>query len=146
LGGEGKLSGKAIKDKKQKTAYYRWFKKVQAGTPGFVESIKKTDLRKYFFVKPIYSNPRIRAQKGGFVLTGFIEQNGDLGRNNAHKAVKIIIPQKHNNKVKLLAELDALSINKMTLFPDMENTALYLREKYQALTKEKKTLSRKGEI
>ncbi|MUG05474.1 FRG domain-containing protein [Bombella sp. ESL0378] len=83
-------------------------------------------------VIPPNTNKRLIAQQGAFILFGLKDLITDIPLHKTiplgMKLIKIIIPA--NAKENLRRELDFIGINDMTLFPDLENTARYIKEKY----------------
>lgn len=87
-------------------------------------------------IMPRYTNSRLRAQRGAFLLgTTPLVSGDDPGYGDKHFcfpdecevlnkecfSTKIIIPS--GLKERLLAELDCMGINEATLFPDLEHIA-----------------------
>lgn len=118
-------------------AYNRLVYAIREESPGFVPKIKRHHLRRAFFVRPLYSNPRIRAQAGGFLVSAFAREYTKILENEEDKekgADKISYQSlliKAGDKQKIRDELDALHINKMTLFPEIEHAANYLKQQYR---------------
>jgi len=118
-------------------AYDRLIYAIQKESPGFAPKIKRHHLRRAFFVRPLYSNPRIRAQAGGFLVSAFAREYTKIQENEEDKnkgAEKISYQSfliKADNKEKILKELDALQLNEMTLFPEIEHAATYLKQQYR---------------
>ena len=84
-------------------------------------------------VKSIKYNQRIVSQNGLFLICGLNEdkqlkmlQNFRI-RLNDKTMIYLIEPKCKNN---ILRELDILSINRSTLFPEIENKTRYIKEKY----------------
>ncbi|WP_190323115.1 FRG domain-containing protein [Candidatus Tokpelaia sp.] len=120
-------------------AYNRLIYAIRRESPGFAPKIKRHHLRRAFFVRPLYSNPRIRAQAGGFLVSAFareytkiLENEGDKGKG-ADKISYDSFLIEAGDKQKILQELDALQINEMTLFPEIEHAANYLKNAYQQM-------------
>ncbi len=87
-------------------------------------------------VKPKMNNKRIIAQQGAFLLFGI--KNADKMKiptfvNSNIKEKDIVIASEA--KKEILNQLDAVGINEQILFPEIENSAKYIKEKY---TKEKR--------
>ncbi len=105
---------------------------------GLKDNVSDTDINqsllcKNIIVIPLNTNKRLISQQGAFILFGgfstgehsvSIQQLIPLGM----QLIKIIIPA--NAKENLRKELDFIGINGMTLFPDLENAASYIKEKY----------------
>lgn len=88
------------------------------------------DLLQSFYVQPVFDNLRIRAQSGLFLINGLCSSQLECSNRNENKIfAKIIIPKEC--KETILEELDAIGINKKVLFPEIEDTIKYLKEKYK---------------
>lgn len=102
---------------------------IQQEKPYFEPKIRIDDLiQKVICVKGRLNQERIIAQSGSFLLfgiDGYLPENG----NEIFKIVRINI--KSEKKHQLLAELDLLQINLRTIYPSLENTAKYLKEKLE---------------
>lgn len=98
---------------------------IRTEKPHFQNEIKPLDLQKILCVKPKQNNKRILAQNGAFLLFGLTDS---LDANQI-STERIQINRKAKNKI--LAQLDQLSINQSTMFPDIEKTAEYLLQKLQ---------------
>jgi len=112
-------------------AYDRLIYAIRKESPGFAPKIKRHHLRRAFFVRPLYSNPRIRAQAGGFLVSAFAREYTKIQENEAEKISYQSFLIKADDKRKIIKELDALQINEMTLFPEIEHAAAYLKQQYQ---------------
>lgn len=108
---------------------------VKSRNPAFEPRIKKADLLSHIFVTPVRSNQRIMKQEGSFIICGLGKEYGE-GSNpdnlrcrdkEGKKRIFVI-----KNKRKILNELDVLSINRAGLFPEIDDVAEYIREKYQS--------------
>lgn len=97
------------------------------------------DMLSAYFVRPQMQNLRIKNQDGAFVIFGLKEDSKvftasnkefdkDIEVKNNIEIFSVRIPKE--NKKAILEELDLLNINKSTLFQDMENTANYIKSKY----------------
>jgi hypothetical protein len=87
-------------------------------------------------------NERIKKQDGAFIIVGLNENDTDKpaeikfhlkDENNQRK--RLIISNKNSEKTKnsfkqIREELDVLSINKGTLFPEIMNSAEYIKNKF----------------
>lgn len=95
--------------------------------PHFQNIIDSKDIERVFCVKPMFDNPRIIRQSGAFFLYGI---NG----NKSKPALldfdyKIYIINKTQKK-KIRKQLEALGIDKSTLFPEVEHVAEHIKDKY----------------
>ena len=95
--------------------------------PHFQNIIDSKDIERVFCVKPMFDNPRIIRQSGAFFLYGI---DGDKSKpaklNFDYK--KYIIGKKQKKKIR--KQLEALGIDKSTLFPEVEHVAEHIKEKY----------------
>ncbi|MBD5106478.1 MAG: FRG domain-containing protein [Lachnospiraceae bacterium] len=107
---------------------------VKSRNPAFEPRIRKADLLSNVFVTPLRNNQRIMKQEGSFIICGLgEEEEKGSGMENMRcqdkegkKRVFVI-----KNKEKIVKELDMLSINRASLFPEIDDVAEYIREKYQ---------------
>lgn len=101
---------------------------IRDDKPYFEDRIIDKDIRKVICVKGKSNNPRIYAQSGAFLLFGLeatLEDDNDFGFEIIHHIIK------HDDKAKILEQLDLLNINESTVFPYLENSAKYISEKYK---------------
>lgn len=95
--------------------------------PHFQNGIDSKDIERVFCVKPMFDNPRIIRQSGAFFLYGI---NGDKSKPATLEfQYKVYIINK-NNKKKIRKQLEALGIDKSTLFPEVEHVAEHIKGKY----------------
>lgn len=83
-------------------------------------------LKTVLCVKPKHSNQRILAQAGAFLLWGLAPAL------DSHPIPGITIERVRVNvkqKGKIVKELDRMSFNESTMFPEIEKAALYIRKK-----------------
>lgn len=107
---------------------------VKSRNPAFEPRIRKADLLSHVFVTPLRNNQRIMKQEGSFILCGLgEEEDKGSGMDNmrcqdkdGRKRVFVI-----KNKEKIQKELDMLSVNRASLFPEIDDVAEYIREKYR---------------
>lgn len=111
----------------RKPAVKRLLQFVRSEKPYFLPSINPIDLFRYFFVHPIKNNRRVIAQSGAFVAAGLVAYKNPL-RSNKIDLREILIPKL--KKGKILEELDLININSRTLFPEIEFTSKYIKNKW----------------
>ena len=109
----------------------RFIHELQTEKPGFINRIKKQDIDSCLVVLPKKDNNRIMKQDGAFILCGINSHpeekiNEELRLNCNNKMVVFLV----KNKQKILNELDLLSINKSTLFPEIDSVSEYIKNKY----------------
>ncbi|WP_150709214.1 FRG domain-containing protein [Pseudomonas fluorescens] len=100
---------------------------VRVEKPYFLDVINPLDLVKYYFVYPSKNNKRVIAQSGAFIAAGLLEYRS-LEQSLGLKHKKIIIPAEC--KKDIIIQLDALNINSRTMFPEIEFTSKYIKQKW----------------
>lgn len=96
----------------------------------FEPRIKSKHLNSILCVKGKRSNERISSQSGSFLLFGLDAVLSEEGTEDI--TVRRIVVK---NKRRLLEELDILNINESTVFPNIENSAKYIKQKFSFKTK-----------
>src|SRR5699024_3955341 len=99
---------------------------IEEEKPYFKPNIKSKDLKSIICVKGKKTNDRIISQSGAFLLFGHdsvLDENGTDGITIDRISIE--------NKQEILKELDTLNINESSLFPNIESSAKYVREKYK---------------
>lgn len=109
----------------------RFIHEVRTEKPGFTNRIKNCDMDSCFVVLPKKENNRIMKQDGAFIICGINYHperkiNEELRFFHKSKMLLLLI----TNKQKILDELDLLSINKSTLFPEIDSVSDYIKTKY----------------
>lgn len=97
---------------------------IREEKPYFVDKIEATDLKKIICVKGKMTNSRILSQSGAFLLFGHEAVMDENGSDDI--LIERITVTK---KKKILDELDNLNINERTVFPYIESSAKYIRNK-----------------
>lgn len=100
---------------------------IREEKPYFQPKINPLDLKKIICIKSKMSNARILSQSGAFLLFGHEAIMSEDGVEGI-EIERITIKSKEN----ILAQLDKLNINESTVFPYIENSAKYIREKFKA--------------
>jgi hypothetical protein len=88
-------------------------------------------------IRPQHINPRIINQNGWFTVHGKVNDNFlELSNNNNfyNKLYKITIPKSSFSSIR--SNLDNLSVNNMSLFPDLDGVASYSQWLYSTLSDE----------
>lgn len=97
--------------------------------PAFRPDVNPLDILHSYVVYAIKNNNRIVKQDGAFILCGLGEDDESLEgfryRENNKKIILLI-----DNKNEILKQLDNYSINRASLFPEIESVAEYLKSKY----------------
>ena len=108
----------------------RLLHEIRLEKPAFQAEINKTDISNSYIVYALKNNNRIIKQDGAFILCGLLDNFDNLEHfRYKEKNKKIILLL--SNKKKILDQLETFSINKATLFPEIENVANYIKNKYQ---------------
>ena len=107
---------------------------IKSRNPAFEPRIKKEDLLGQVFVTPTRNNQRIAKQDGSFIVCGLSGKYGESNSLDSLRCIdengkKIVLVVK--NKDKIAQELDTLSINRASLFPEIDDVAEYIKEKYR---------------
>jgi hypothetical protein len=96
--------------------------------PYFKAKIVPKHISSVVCVKPLLNNPRIIKQDGAFLLFGIGATKNEPAKIK-FKQEEFIID--NSSREKILKELENLGISEDKLFPDLENSAKYLKNKYQ---------------
>lgn len=102
---------------------------VRLEKPSFESSIKREDILNSYIVFALKNNNRIIKQDGAFILCGLNNGANSLEefryREQGKKIIVLI-----EKKEEILEQLEHFSINRATLFPEIECVAEYLKKKY----------------
>jgi hypothetical protein len=104
----------------------RLYNFIRQEKPSFLPKINPRDIGQIFCVKPKMSNKRIISQAGAFFIFG---TESSFENNPEIKISRIRIEKKKKDEI--LNQLDKLNINNSTVYPYLENTARYIRQKYE---------------
>lgn len=107
----------------------RLLNEVRFEKPAFQPEIKKEHIVSNYVVYALKNNKRIIKQDGAFIICGLGDTASSLEKfryRNRGKKVVILV----SNKKKILEQLDKYSINRATLFPEIECVAEYIKKKY----------------
>lgn len=99
---------------------------VSAEKPGFRPLIDPKEIRNNYFVNPRDSNSRMIAQAGKFIIYGERVGYSNVIRDFDITRFKISA----RAKTTIREQLDALSINGRSLFPEVESAAKYIKGKF----------------
>ncbi len=116
----GKIS-RDVKGFNEVPAVKRLVQIIKNEKPYFENKIKPVDLWSFFLAMPTRNNSRVIAQSGAFLVSGVLSKLGTSGKITV-KTIKIDATAKKL----ILTELDALGINRSTIYPGLESTARYL--------------------
>ena len=98
--------------------------------PAFQPQIIKNDLLRNIVVYALKNNNRINKQDGAFILTGLFDENNNSLNNFRYKEKGKNVILLTDKKKQVLKQLDAFSINRATLFPEIECVAEYIRDNH----------------
>ena len=105
----------------------RLLHEIKLEKPAFRDELKKEDLTDVFFVLSEKKNPRIMKQDGAFIICGlFDRKKNPINRYRLKRENKIqifIVKSRAKKGIKL-------SINKAGLFPEIEDVAEYIKDKF----------------
>lgn len=108
---------------------YKLVHEVKLEKPAFLAQISKQDILRNYVVYALKNNNRIIKQDGAFVLCGIPNEKNSLEnfryREDGKKVIVLL-----EDKEKILRELDEFSINRASLFPEVDCVAEYLKNKY----------------
>lgn len=107
----------------------RLLHEIRLEKPAFLPDINPEDVEDCFVVYALKNNKRIVKQDGAFIICGLIENSRKLNEYRYKDKGKSQIMLVEEKK-KILEELDKLSINKATLFPEIECVAEYIKNRY----------------
>ena len=107
----------------------RLIHEVRIEKPAFQSEIDKDDILNSYIIYALKNNNRIVKQDGAFILCGLDDRSGFLEKfrykQHGKKIVALI-----DKKKKILEQLENFSINRASLFPEIECVSEYLRNKY----------------
>jgi hypothetical protein len=112
---------------------------IKEEKPYFENSIRPVDLNKVLAVKVKMNNRRIIVQSGAFLLFGVGKERKACAEVDrqwlplANSRMKILIDK--DSKDKIIRELEVLSITESTLFPDIEETAHSIGDRFSRRSK-----------
>lgn len=107
----------------------RLLHEVRFEKPAFQPEIKKEHITSNYIVHALKNNKRIIKQDGAFIICGLGNAVHSLSKfryKSREKKVIVLV----SNKKKMLAQLDRYSINRATLFPEIESVSEYIKKKY----------------
>lgn len=129
-----KLIDEEITDEEFNSSASVLLQQIRAEKPEFLGNIRQEDLQKVFIVNALKNNTRIIKQNGAFIICG-LDVNKDGFTNSINKLryrsqneKKLVLLV--DNKRDILKSLDILSINDASLFPEIDNIAKYIKNKW----------------
>lgn len=106
---------------------------IKEEKPYFKDIIEKKHMQKVVFVKPLLNNARIIKQDGAFLLFGINKKKKECAKIPNNYILQTIKIDK-NSKKEIMKNLEILGISKDKIYPELDTTAKYLKEKF--LTKQ----------
>ncbi len=122
-------SNREVTQKEFNTRVNRLIHEVRLEKPAFKPEIEKETIINNYVVYALKNNSRIIKQDGAFIICGLDAENGTLNKFRYSKDDKNIIILIEDKK-KIISELDNYSINRASLFPEIEGVSQYLVKKY----------------
>lgn len=107
----------------------RLIHEVRLEKPAFQAEVNKDDVLSNYIVYALKNNSRIVKQDGAFILCGLLSGQGFLEkfRYSEHGKKIIVLLEK---KKRIIEQLETFSINRASLFPEIECVAEYLKTKF----------------
>lgn len=107
----------------------RLIHEIRLEKPAFRSEIKKEDITNNYIVYALKNNKRIIKQDGAFILCGLgdVEKNLNKYRYKRNEKKVILLV---TNKEEILTQLDLFSINRASLFPEIDTVSEYIKKKY----------------
>lgn len=107
----------------------RLIHEVRLEKPAFQAEINSADILNNYIVYALKNNNRIIKQDGAFILCGLSAEADSLDqfryKERGRKNVVLI-----EKKKRILEQLETFSINRASLFPEIECVAEYLKNKF----------------
>lgn len=107
----------------------RLLHEIRLEKPAFLSQIKKDQVLDSFVVYALKNNNRIIKQDGAFIICGLADDYDILNKYKYQRKSKRIIIL-IDKKKKILEDLDRISINNSTLFPEIECVSEYIKNQY----------------
>ena len=101
---------------------------IKEEKPYFADVIVPSDMGKIVCVRPKMSNLRIASQSGAFLLFGINAELPETGTAE-FEIERVAISAKAKQKIR--SELESLNIHRGTVYPNIENSALVVREHHR---------------
>lgn len=104
----------------------KFLHEIRGEYPAFETAIVGQDILDCFFVQANKNNMRMRVQSGYFVIYG-LDEHACKQKLEDYVVEEIEIDK--NSKKQILEELSFMNVRSDTIYPDLERTAIYLRNK-----------------
>lgn len=108
----------------------RLIHEVRLEKPAFQADVNKEDILNSYIVYALKNNNRIIKQDGAFILCGLDNSNNSLEKfRYCIRSKKIVVLV--SRKQQILEQLEQMSINKASLFPEIDFVAEYIKNRYK---------------
>lgn len=104
----------------------KFLHEIRGEYPAFETAMVGQDILDCFFVLVNKNNIRMKVQSGYFVIFGL---DNDANENKLENLVVDEIIVDKDSKKEILKDLKLMKIHSDTVYPDLERTAIYLRNK-----------------
>lgn len=104
---------------------------IKEEKPYFKDYIIKEHLQSIWCVKPLLNNRRLIKQDGAFLLFGITGDKSKLADYNPEEFIPNLYVIPSNAKKLIREELEILGITRDKIYPELDTTAQYLKEKYK---------------
>ena len=101
---------------------------VKQEKPYFESRIKPIDLWNSYLAMPMRNSRRVTAQSGAFIVSGILKRPTRSTKINVEK---ILIPKEKKKFIRV--DLDKMGINRMTIYPDLENAAKHIARSWASI-------------
>lgn len=116
-------------DLNKEKVYEQYLHCILNEKPYFKPRIEIKDLKNTFCVKGRLNQERIIAQSGSFLIFGLDAEAIPESGNDDFNVYRIRINK--DDKKPILDELDLLNINQRTVYPSIENSAKYIKNRLE---------------
>ena len=121
-------SDSLVTEKQFNQGIARLIHEVRLEKPAFQAEVQKNDILNNYIVYALKNNGRIVKQDGAFILCGLSPVGTMEHFRYRERGKKVVVLL--DKKKQILEQLETFSINRATLFPEVECVAEYLKNKY----------------
>ena len=118
----------SVTEKQFNQGIARLIHEVRLEKPAFQAEVQRNDILSNFIVYALKNNGRIVKQDGAFILCGLSPAGSMEGFRYREHGKKVVVLL--DKKKQILDQLETFSINRASLFPEVECVAEYLKNKY----------------